>query len=147
MCKYKWCWTCGFSNNSNFHRITGNGIPCKLMNAFTFGFECKFCHWSIRCFVSILVIAALPALLYLLSIFLCTWFIYYNMCEGCKVMFFCFRRDSNNGKGSCLLVMLLTLIEFCFIFALATVVGSIIYALLIVPIILYLLFFFVRVLY
>jgi len=152
MCKYDWCWTCGFAKDSSIHKITGNGIPCKLINAFTFGFECKFCHWTLRLIVSTLVAVLLPALIYIACVVLFTWAIYYNACNKGKKVFCCIKRKLKGDNcikvlGSFILMMIVSLVEFGLIFSLSALLGTLLYAIIIGPIVIYLAFLFVRILY
>lgn len=152
MCKYEWCWTCGFAKKSAFHYYTGNGFLCKLFNAFVFGFECGTLHWTLRSIITLLGFVATPALILLFLIGMFVFLIYNKGCNEGRNMYICFRRRVSN-KNCCvntlsfLAIAIFSMVEFGLILTLATIIGSIIYAIVIVPILLYLIFFVLVVIY
>ena len=66
LCKYEWCWVCGFKTKSIIHFLQGNNafFVCGFLNSFTFGFE-KGIHWTLRILLSVLVIPTMPFVLYI----------------------------------------------------------------------------------
>lgn len=153
MCKYEWCWTCGFDRTNWFHKLTLDGFFCAMMNSWGFGFECNI-HWSFRLIITVTMLLLSPVIFYLLSVFGCTALIYRYGCDKGRKLFFCVKRDCPGSQTRCIKVVgivlalsFLFLIEFCLIFSVAAAVGTIIYALLIVPIVIFEIFFLLRILY
>lgn len=63
ICNYNWCWTCGFAVDHWFHNsiFFFQGFFCRLHNLHFFGFEDqKWCHWSIRWSLSLLMVPTAP---------------------------------------------------------------------------------------
>lgn len=74
ICHHSWCWTCGFPEKHIFHSTMFNGLLCRLVNQFTFGFEHgKSLHWTIRFILTIIAFCLAPA------IFILIWlYMYFN---------------------------------------------------------------------
>lgn len=60
VCHYEWCWTCGLSKNSWFHKLQilkedeATGIVCTLFNDFSINYLGKFkwCIFPVRALVT-----------------------------------------------------------------------------------------------
>ena len=77
MCNYRWCWICGFSEDSCFHKSQfGIALGCQLFNLISFGMfegsdddnQFAACygklHWTLRFLFSLLFFATAPVIFF-----------------------------------------------------------------------------------
>jgi hypothetical protein len=59
ICNHSWCWSCGFPSYSWFHTISVDGMVCKFINSFIFGFQDRL-HICLKIPLAILAIILGP---------------------------------------------------------------------------------------
>ena len=134
MCDYRWCWVCGFQEDSCFHQFQfGGALICQFLNAITFGFSeedhgCKM-HWTIRYFLTLLWIATAPATFFI-GLTITGWYFIF----GCDDSNNCYRRFvKDTWKHLCIFGLPIIIVWSLFLFVIAFPLAAIIVALGIVP--------------
>ena len=104
VCQYEWCWTCGLSKNSWFHKLQilredeATGIVCTLFNDFSVNYLGKFswCIFPVKALVTLILYILAPLAFVLCATFLSPLWILESIFSG-----------SNCGCGGCICGLIL----------------------------------------
>jgi hypothetical protein len=139
VCKYNFCWTCGFASDSFFHKMqldtSETGFLCVIINKIThnegFREEMWIKNMFIRYFLSLIALLVLPSILLALAItvgVICLPFapVYYYFVYFVKCCSFCFDIDYwDECKCICVIInMIFLILTYPFILAVFIIIGA-----------------------
>lgn len=136
LCYYKWCWICGFPEESLFHKLQFGGNLCQLFNSAA-GFEAKL-HWIPRTILAVLGFSLLPIILFIIFFIASFYELYidHNIDPGHKML--CFKHiklPDTLGRKIAYLIVLTTARVLIFILVITgiLVIDTIILILITIP--------------
>ena len=140
LCEYKWCWTCGIHQDHWVHSLSGDGQLCQIINFLVFGFDQTMSKCG-RISVTIFLTIFFPVILYgiIVIMLMSVTFGYCSRLNGTKLEDYCFTRF--------VVLPLIVVIIFLTQLGLCVIGGVVVYAVVLAPMILFLVFMILRIVF